>query len=140
LILILIGFGIAFSMVQTAVNYLLQFAAVGPLVLAVGLGGSGSGLSAYVAMLAGLFLVMSVFAMAMAIFMRIFQQGLWTSFFRQMTGLEPPARAVHREAPVGTYYPPPYQPTLAYRPPPPPPPAPQSPVPTPLSAEPRSDV
>ena len=114
LLLILIGFGLLFGMAQSAVNYFLQFAAVGPLAIALGLGGSSAGRGFYIALLVGVFFVLYAIAMVMAILIRIFQQGLWTAFFRQMTGLEPLAQPAYQPPPPGTYYPAPYQPTAAW--------------------------
>lgn len=110
LLLILIGFGLLFGMAQSVVNYFLQFAAIGPLVFALGLNGSKGTGAVFVVMLVLLFLVLYAVALLMAIFMRIFQQALWTSFFRQATGLEPPPQPAYQPPPPGTYYPPPYQP------------------------------
>ena len=84
MVLILIGFGILFSIAQSAINYGVQSIGYGSLAF------SRPGLSSALALgrIAPLLLVIYMVEIAAGAVFRLFQVSLWTAFFRQMTGLE----------------------------------------------------
>jgi hypothetical protein len=87
LMLILFGFGFAVYIVQTALNYAVQFATMGSMMFNSSSADFSS--TAYLSRFLPAFGLLMLLSTAMSILTRIFGASMWTAFFRQMTGLDP---------------------------------------------------
>ena len=156
MLLIVFGFRLVVSMVQSILNYMLQFAGFGTAAFSNLSSNSNAAQSFAVVMRAMPFLgLIYVFGFVLTLLALVLTTSLWTAFFRQMTGLDrqptvetwpgyiPPVGGipVTPQAPTGpvpTYAPPPVT-APAYQPPIGPPMAPaaqppQEPAPEPPAA------
>ncbi len=122
-LLILFGFGVVVYVVQSVLNYAIEFAVLGPsMFTGAATGPSASGVAFL--RFQPMFPLLMLLALTVTVLTRVLQAAMWTGFFRQMTGLQPSPPSTYTPYPYGPY-PAPTQPQAGY---PAQPGGPQSPI------------